>query len=112
MVTNTANSELEFRLSRIFRSDNWNCRRDGDETSLAGTGTRSDAHESCRQSVCEGMGIQTRFGTNETCNVEVHVCARRGGEEVDESCIHQNENEQCRVYEESVTHLKHTRNVV
>ena len=39
MVTNTANSEPEFRWSRIIRPDDWNCRRNGDETSLARIGT-------------------------------------------------------------------------
>ena len=34
------------------------------------------------------MGIQERTWKNETCDAEVHVCARRSGEEVDKSCIH------------------------
>ena len=40
-------------------------------------GIRSDTREPCRQPICEGMGIQTRFGTDETCNTEGHVRARR-----------------------------------
>ena len=104
MVTNTANSELEFSWSRILCPDDWSCRRNGDETSLAGTRTRGDLREPCQQSVCEGMGIQTRFGTNETCHVEVHVCARRGGEEVDESRILQYEAEQSR-FDDKVSHI-------
>ena len=66
--------------SRIIRSDNWNFRRDGAGTSLERTGIRSDTREPYRQSICEGMGIQARFGTDEACNVEVHVRARCLGE--------------------------------
>ena len=39
------------------------------------------------------MGIQERTGKNETRDAEIHVCARRSGEEVDESRIHQYEAE-------------------
>ena len=46
-----------------------------------------------RQSVCQSMGIQERTGKNETRDAEIHVCARRSGEEVDESRIHQYETE-------------------
>ena len=37
--------------------------------------------------VCKSMGIQERTWKNETCDADVHVCARRSGEEVDKSCI-------------------------
>ena len=57
----SAVSELEFCRSRMTRSDNWNFRRDGDEASLERTGIRSDTLKPRRQSICEGMGIQTRF---------------------------------------------------
>ena len=33
------------------------------------------------------MAIQERTWKNETCDAEVHVCARRSGAEVDKSCI-------------------------
>ena len=39
MVTNTAYGELEFCRGRIICSDNWNCRRNGDKTTLARTRT-------------------------------------------------------------------------
>ena len=39
------------------------------------------------------MGIQARTGKNETRDAEIHVSARRSGEEVDESRIHQHEAE-------------------
>ena len=42
------------------------------------------------------MGIRERTGKNDTRDAEVHVCARRSGEEVDESRIHQHEAEQSR----------------
>ena len=42
------------------------------------------------------MGTQERTWKNETCDAEVHVCARRSGEEVDKSCIHQHKAEQSR----------------
>ena len=35
------------------------------------------------------MGIEARTGKSETRDAEIHVCARRSGEEVDESRIHQ-----------------------
>ena len=44
------NSKFEFFWSRIIRLDNWSCWRNGDETSLARTGSWSDSHEPCRQS--------------------------------------------------------------
>ena len=72
LVKNTTVSELEFCLSRIIRPDDWNFRRDGDETSLERTGIRRDTREPRRQPICKGMGIQTRFGTDGTCNAEVH----------------------------------------
>ena len=87
-----------------MRPDDWNGRRNGDETSLERTGIRSDTREPCRQSVCEGMGIQARAGKNETRDAEIHVCARRSGEEVDESRIHQHEAEQRRV-DDKVSHI-------
>ena len=71
LVKKTTVSELEFCRSRIIRSDHWNFRRDGDKTPLERTGIRSDTREPCRQSICEGMGIQTRYGTDETCNADV-----------------------------------------
>ena len=66
----------------------------------------------CRQSICKSMGIQERTWKNETCDAEVHVCARCCGEEVDKSCIHQHKTEQSRSDDKIVTHLKHTREVV
>ena len=96
LVKNTTVSELEFCRSRIIRSDNGNVRRDGDETSLGRTGIRSDTREPCRQSIFDGMGIQTKFGTHETCNAEVHVRARRRGEEANDTCICKREFEQSR----------------
>ena len=45
------------------------------------TGTRSDAHESCRQSVCKSTGIQTLTGKNEA-RVEIHVRARCSGKKL------------------------------
>ena len=94
MVKNTAVSEPEFCRSRIIRLENWNSRRDGDEASLERTGIRSDSREPFRHSICEGMVIHTRFGTDETCNVEVRVRARRRGEEADDTCPCQHEFEQ------------------
>ena len=88
MVTNTANSKLEFCWSRIICPDDWSCQRNGDETSFARIGTWSNSHEPCWQSVCKSMGRQERTWKNETRDAEVQVCARRRGEEVDESCIH------------------------
>ena len=38
----------------------------------------------------KGMGIQARTGKNETRDAEIHVCARRGGEEADETCLRVN----------------------
>ena len=61
LVKNTTVSELEFCRSRVLRSDNWNFGRDADKISLERTGIRSDTREPCRQSICEGMGIQTRL---------------------------------------------------
>ena len=69
----------------------------GDETSLERTGIRSDTREPCRQSICEGMGIQTRFGTDETCNAEVHVRARCRGEEANDTCLCKHEFEHGRM---------------
>ena len=43
--------------------------------------------------ICEGVGIQTRFGTDETCNAEVHFRARRRGEEANDTCLFQHEFE-------------------
>ena len=91
------NSELEFSRSRIIRSDIRNLRRDGDETSLERTGTRSNTREPCRQPICEGMGIQTKSGTDETCNAGVHVRARRRGEEANDTCLREHEFEQSRL---------------
>ena len=82
LVKNTAVSVLELCRSSIIRFDNWNFRRDGDETSLERTGIRSDTRKQCRQSICEGIGIQPRFGTYEACNAQVHVRATRRGETV------------------------------
>ena len=90
------NSELEFCRSRIIRPDSWNFRREGDKTSLERKGIRSDTREPCRQPICEGMGIQTSFGTDETCNAEVHVRARRRREEANDTCLCQHEFEQSR----------------
>ena len=81
----------------MLRSDNWNFRRDGDKTSLERTGIRSDTREPCRQPICEGMGIQTRLGTDETCNAKVHVRARRRGEEANDTCLRYYEFEQSRL---------------
>ena len=53
------------------------------------------------------MGIQERTWKNETCDAEVHVCARRSGEEVDKSCIHQHKAEQSRSDDE-VSHIRST----
>ena len=73
--SSTTVSERQVRRSRTVCPDNWSCRRDF----LERTGTLSDSREPCRQSICEGMGIQTRVA-NETCNVEVLVrpLRRRG----------------------------------
>ena len=66
MVTNTTVSELEFRRSRTLYLDNWNCQRgDGDEISLERTGIRSDSRAPRRQSICEGVGSQTRVRTDD-----------------------------------------------
>ena len=43
------------------------------------------------------MGIQERTGKNDTRDAEIHVRARRSGEEVDESRTHQYEAEQSRI---------------
>ena len=88
--------ELEFCRRRIIRSDNWNFQRDCDKTSLERTGIRSDTREPCRQPVYEGIGIQTRFGTDETCFAEVHVRASRRGEEANDACLRKHELEQSR----------------
>ena len=96
LVKNTAVSELEFCRGVILRSDNWNLRRDGDEASLERTGIRKDSREPCRQSICEGMGIQTKFGTDETCNAEVNVRTRRRGEEAKDTCLCEHEFEPSR----------------
>ena len=53
------------------------------------------------------MGIQERTWKNETCDAGVHVCARRSGEEVDKSCIHQHEAEQSRS-DDKVSHILST----
>ena len=66
-------SQLEFRRSRTVRTDNWNRRREGHETSIETIGTRSDSCQQCRQLFFEGTGMQTRAWTYETCNTEVHV---------------------------------------
>ena len=42
------------------------------------------------------MGIHERTGKNDTRDAEIHVRARRSGEEVDESRTHQYEAEQNR----------------
>ena len=39
LVTSTENSKPEFCRGRFKYSDDWTCRRDGNETSLARTGT-------------------------------------------------------------------------
>ena len=76
-------SQLEFRRSRNVRTDNWNRRREGHETSIETIGTRSDSCEPCRQLFFEGTGIQTRAWTYETCNAEVLFRASQRGEEAD-----------------------------
>ena len=43
------------------------------------------------------MGIQTRFRTDETCDVEVHVRVRRRGEEANDTCQRKHEFEQSRL---------------
>ena len=53
------------------------------------------------------MGIQERTWINETCDAEVHVCARCCREEVDKSCIHQHEAEQSRS-DDKVSHIRST----
>ena len=45
---------------------------------------------------CEGMGIQTKFRTDETCNAEVNVRARRRGEEAKDTCLCEHEVEPSR----------------
>ena len=57
------------------------------------------------------MGIQERTWKNETRDAEVHVCARRSGEEVDESCIHQHEAEQSR-FDDKVSHIRSTQEML
>ena len=42
------------------------------------------------------MGIQTKFGTDETCNAEVNVRARRRGEEAKDTCLREHEFEPSR----------------
>ena len=98
LVKNTTVSELEFCRSRIKRSDHWFFRRDGDNTSLERTGIRGDTREPCRLSICECMGIQTRSGTDETCNAEFHVRARRRGKEANDICPRKHEFEKCLVF--------------
>ena len=44
------------------------------------------------------------LGKNETRDAEIHVCARRSGEEVDESRIHQHETEQSR-FDDKASHI-------
>ena len=56
------------------------------------------------QSICKSMGMQERTWKNDTCDVEVHVCARCCGEEVDKSCIHQHKTEQSRS-NDKVSHI-------
>ena len=53
------------------------------------------------------MGIQERTGKNETRDAEIHTRARRSGEVVDESCIHQHEAEQSR-FDDQVSHIRST----
>ena len=53
------------------------------------------------------MGIQERTWKNQTCDAEVHVCARCCGEEVDKSCIHQHETEQSRS-DDKMSHIRST----
>ena len=62
------------------------------------------------------MHIQARTGKSETRDAEIRVCARRSGEEVDESRIHQHKTEQSRfddkVSEDGIeTRLKQNREV-
>ena len=52
------------------------------------------------------MGIQERTWKNESCDAEVHVCARCCGE-VDKSCIHQHEAKQSR-FDDKVSHIRST----
>ena len=42
------------------------------------------------------MGIQTKFGTDETCNAEVNDRARRRGEEAKDTCLCEHEFEPSR----------------
>ena len=53
------------------------------------------------------MGIQERTWKNETCDAEVHVCARCCGEEVDKSGIHQNKAKKSRS-DDKVSHIRST----
>ena len=53
--------------------------------------TKHLSNELGYESICKGMGIQARAGSNETCNVEVHVRARCRGEEADDTCLRQHE---------------------
>ena len=55
----------------------------------------------------KSMGIQERTWKNETCDAEVHVCARRCREEVDKSCIHWHEAEQSRS-DDKMSHIRST----
>ena len=55
----------------------------------------------------QSMGIQERTWKNETCDAEVHVCARCCREEVDKSCLHQHEAEQSRS-DDQVSHIGST----
>ena len=54
------------------------------------------------------MGIQARTGKHEARVAEIHVCARCGGKEADESCTHQHETEQSRS-DDKVSHIAHKR---
>ena len=54
--------------------------------------------------ISEGMGIQTRFGADETCDAEVHDRASRRGEEANDACLRKHEFEQRRP-DDKVTYI-------
>ena len=73
----------------MVRSDNWNFRRDGDETSLERIGIRSDTREPCRQSICEGG-----LGRMKRVMLKYVFVQERRGEEATDTCLCKHEFEQ------------------
>ena len=81
---------LKFCRSRITRSDNWNFRRDGDKTS--GYEVTLVNHVDIQSG--KAWASKRGFGTDETCNAEIHVRATRRGEEANDTCPRKHKFEQ------------------